>query len=84
MNPISSPGDPIFFLHHAWLDKLWADWQAEDPSSRHKDIGGNNFVDLSGGSPGPQPTGAAGTLASPPPGANGVPSANLTRPHDVP
>jgi hypothetical protein len=23
----SSPGDPIFFLHHAWIDMLWVRWQ---------------------------------------------------------
>lgn len=24
----SSPNDPVFFLHHCFVDKLWADWQA--------------------------------------------------------
>lgn len=24
----SSPNDPIFFLHHAFIDKVWAEWQA--------------------------------------------------------
>jgi tyrosinase len=23
----SSPNDPVFFLHHCFVDKLWADWQ---------------------------------------------------------
>jgi hypothetical protein len=23
----SSPGDPIFFMHHAWIDMLWVRWQ---------------------------------------------------------
>lgn len=23
--------DPVFFLHHANLDRLWANWQAEKP-----------------------------------------------------
>jgi tyrosinase len=22
-----SPRDPLFFLHHCFLDKVWADWQ---------------------------------------------------------
>lgn len=24
----ASPTDPLFFLHHAFIDKTWADWQA--------------------------------------------------------
>ena len=24
----SSPTDPLFWLHHAFMDKTWADWQA--------------------------------------------------------
>ena len=27
-NPISSPGDSIFYLHHTLLDKVWWDWKA--------------------------------------------------------
>jgi len=26
-----SPADPLFWLHHAFIDKLWADWQALHP-----------------------------------------------------
>ncbi|WP_156726952.1 tyrosinase MelC2 [Streptomyces apocyni] len=28
-----SPNDPVFWLHHAFVDKLWADWQARHPDS---------------------------------------------------
>jgi hypothetical protein len=28
MGPMTSPNDPVFFLHHCFVDKLWADWQA--------------------------------------------------------
>jgi tyrosinase len=28
-----SPNDPVFWLHHAFIDKLWADWQARHPGS---------------------------------------------------
>jgi tyrosinase len=28
MLPMTSPNDPIVFLHHCFVDKLWADWQA--------------------------------------------------------
>jgi Common central domain of tyrosinase len=27
MGPVTSPNDPVFFLHHCFIDKLWADWQ---------------------------------------------------------
>jgi Common central domain of tyrosinase len=28
MGPASSPNDPVFWLHHCYVDKLWADWQS--------------------------------------------------------
>jgi tyrosinase len=28
MASAASPGDPVFYLHHAWIDLLWAQWQA--------------------------------------------------------
>ena len=42
LNPISSPGDPLFYMHHTWLDKIWWDWQELDPETRLTAIGGNN------------------------------------------
>ncbi len=27
MVPMTSPDDPVFYLHHAFVDKVWADWQ---------------------------------------------------------
>jgi hypothetical protein len=33
MNSSSSPADPIFFLHHANLDRIWAEWQQKNPRS---------------------------------------------------
>ncbi len=27
----SSPADPVFWLHHANIDRLWAEWQAANP-----------------------------------------------------
>ncbi|WP_440454327.1 tyrosinase family protein [Psychrobacter sp. ASPA161_9] len=32
MFPSTSPNDPVFFLHHCFVDKLWADWQALHPT----------------------------------------------------
>lgn len=44
-NGVSSPGDPLFYLHHTWLDKMWADWQARDLPKRLTEMGGNNLQD---------------------------------------
>ncbi|MDH2388835.1 tyrosinase family protein [Streptomyces sp. HNM0663] len=42
-----SPNDPVFWLHHAFVDKLWADWQALHPDSSYLPRGGTrNVVDL--------------------------------------
>jgi tyrosinase len=42
LNLWSSPGDPLFYLHHTYLDKLWWQWQANDLTPRLKDITGSN------------------------------------------
>lgn len=41
MGPASSPNDPVFFLHHCFVDKLWADWQRLNP--------GQGYLPVSGG-----------------------------------
>ncbi|MER5886777.1 tyrosinase family protein [Streptomyces sp. NPDC001941] len=42
-----SPNDPVFWLHHAFVDKLWADWQARHPGSPYLPGGGTpDVVDL--------------------------------------
>jgi tyrosinase len=41
MGPASSPNDPVFFLHHCFIDKLWADWQVANP--------GQGYLPVSGG-----------------------------------
>ena len=40
-----APADPTFYLHQAWIDKLWWDWQAADLENRLYDIGGPNQQD---------------------------------------
>jgi tyrosinase len=43
----TSPNDPVFFLHHSQVDRLWAQWQAEhgvdsyEPASGDPDIDAN-------------------------------------------
>jgi tyrosinase len=29
----TSPGDPVFYLHHCWIDLLWAQWQGAHPAA---------------------------------------------------
>ncbi|KAL9581046.1 MAG: hypothetical protein Q9212_004135 [Teloschistes hypoglaucus] len=35
-DPYASPGDPVFWLHHAQVDRLWTIWQALNPKVRAK------------------------------------------------
>ncbi|MFF4369315.1 tyrosinase family protein [Streptomyces sp. NPDC001594] len=43
----ASPNDPVFWLHHAFIDKLWAEWQALHPGSPYLPTAGTaNVVDL--------------------------------------
>ncbi|CCX05366.1 Similar to Tyrosinase; acc. no. P07524 [Pyronema omphalodes CBS 100304] len=37
---ISSPGDPLFYLHHTFLDRVWWRWQMENKNQRSYDISG--------------------------------------------
>jgi tyrosinase len=43
----SSPGDPIFFMHHSFIDRNWRVWQNADPA-RVSEVGGNTVADGSG------------------------------------
>jgi tyrosinase len=48
MLPMTSPNDPVFWLHHCFIDKLWADWQA-----RHqKEVGYQPYLPTAGANPG--------------------------------
>ncbi|KAJ3020112.1 hypothetical protein HKX48_001305 [Thoreauomyces humboldtii] len=38
----ASPSDPIFFLHHANVDRIWAEWQKRDPARRYLEVGGTD------------------------------------------
>ncbi|GGX59781.1 tyrosinase MelC2 [Streptomyces fructofermentans] len=42
-----SPNDPVFWLHHAYIDKLWADWRRRHPGSGYLPVAGTrDVVDL--------------------------------------
>ena len=36
----ASPSDPLFWLHHANLDRVWWSWQQLNPAARLTDISG--------------------------------------------
>lgn len=42
VNVRTSPGDPLFFLHHAYLDRAWWQWQQVDLPGRQVDMSGRN------------------------------------------
>lgn len=37
----ASPGDPVFYLHHNYIDRLWWKWQAADNETRLWAMSGN-------------------------------------------
>jgi len=42
-----SPNDPVFWLHHCFIDKLWAEWQRRHSGQGYVPTGGTaNVVDL--------------------------------------
>lgn len=42
-----SPNDPVFWLHHCFIDKLWAEWQRRHADQGYLPTGGTaNVVDL--------------------------------------
>ncbi|KAI1152315.1 Di-copper centre-containing protein [Nemania diffusa] len=49
MNVQLSPGDPIFYLHHGYLDRVWWDWQTRNLSARLFEVAGNNTPSGNGG-----------------------------------
>ncbi|KAI1653456.1 Di-copper centre-containing protein [Daldinia decipiens] len=40
-DPFSTPNDPVFYLLHAQIDRLWAIWQGQDLQERTYAIDGN-------------------------------------------
>ncbi|KAJ4162934.1 hypothetical protein NW754_014355 [Fusarium falciforme] len=47
------PLDPIFFLHHGQIDRLWTLWQAKDQENRALDYSGIKTEDQFDGVPPP-------------------------------
>jgi tyrosinase len=45
MNDIAaSPSDPIFYLHHGFIDRNWLNWQNAKKDSRLYQINGNEVI----------------------------------------
>ena len=36
--------DPLFYLHHANLDRIWWDWQQINPSTRLYEVSGRSTI----------------------------------------
>ena len=34
MRGTAAPSDPVFYLHHCWIDRMWAEWQEADGRAR--------------------------------------------------
>jgi tyrosinase len=47
---MTSPDDPVFFLHHCFIDKVWADWQ--DLQRRSNPDAAPHYAPLRDGPPG--------------------------------
>ncbi|RYP39594.1 hypothetical protein DL767_002142 [Monosporascus sp. MG133] len=47
----ASPQDPVFFLHHSQLDRVWALWQAADESRRYQYNGTSTVYNPVDGTP---------------------------------
>ncbi|KAL1591365.1 hypothetical protein SLS60_012064 [Paraconiothyrium brasiliense] len=43
LDVVASPSDPLFFLHHTNLDRLWWTWQLNNLTYRLTDMGGRNI-----------------------------------------
>ncbi|KAI0291784.1 Di-copper centre-containing protein [Multifurca ochricompacta] len=39
--PTWSPNEPLFWMHHAMVDKVWFDWQNRDPANAKSFFGGS-------------------------------------------
>ena len=46
MSSGDSPNDPVFWLHHANIDRLWADWQLEE---RHWKLNHKGYLPINNG-----------------------------------
>ncbi len=50
MTLMTSPDDPVFFLHHCFIDKVWSDWQ--ELQRRNNPEAAPHYAPRTGGPPG--------------------------------
>ena len=43
MFPMTSPNDPVFFMHHCMVDKIWHEWQVRFPNQGYLPGAGGPF-----------------------------------------
>jgi tyrosinase len=43
MLPMTSPNDPVFFMHHCMVDKMWHEWQLRFPNQGYLPVSGGPF-----------------------------------------
>lgn len=43
MLPMTSPNDPVFFMHHCMVDKIWHEWQQRFPNQGYLPVSGGPF-----------------------------------------
>lgn len=43
MLPMTSPNDPVFFMHHAMVDKVWYEWQLRFSSQGYQPVANGPF-----------------------------------------
>jgi tyrosinase len=55
MMAMSSPNDPVFWLHHCNIDRLWAEWQRENPTANYLPPSGTPNVVAGHGRDDPMP-----------------------------
>ena len=57
MAQMTSPNDPIFFLHHCQVDRIWAQWQQEHPGNANYNLGAWGSVEVETDGTGPLKSG---------------------------